>query len=529
MPKDSNTLRIGIPALDSLLVGLKCLREESGQCLDAASFWLNCLGISAEDSVHDVQKGFAHLKEARKALDMLAESIDLSVRRLSQLTETAMLSSGIANLPDELLARIFEIYAENHQISMGTEYHKPSSMVLASVCQRFRNITLHVPALWEIVSHDYCSEHVLMRKERCPNPRVYVHYIDELEEVELVSEYIEELHPNDKWKELDICYSGLKGGQLVLEGISENVQSPFEALKSLSIFNLGNEIGTEEEILPPTQLTEVSHQILDTWSFPVLTSLTLTNVIPRRLLSPNLKSMSLNFQTIGDDQISYNWDFASLKDLLGSLATLSSLYISFFAADVLTPDFGSRRVVLPNLSALSIDVHGQTNPQVLSTLMNAIDMPILAKFEIGMSGSAEDQPEPDAWLRALFDTSIQGARTFPTVQEFHIRSEIEGPKLPYTAMFGALPSIQKLSMSLPGFSGPKLKQLVFRKKSLQNLRKLHIRDCNSLLSHSIIPLLQDLKERGDLGDFELLEVETGSKEDKDVCEILLGERLLWKQ
>ncbi|KLO15430.1 hypothetical protein SCHPADRAFT_927230 [Schizopora paradoxa] len=234
MPKDRNALQVDVPALESLLTGLKCLREENGQSLDAGSFWRNCLGISAEDSVQNVQKGLLRLKEARKALDMLADSIDLSVEQLSQSTEGAVLTAGIASLPDELLARILEFCVEGHHVRMGIELFEESSVVLAGVCRRFRNIALRLPALWEVVSHDYCPDHILMLKERCPNPRVYVHFTDELEERAQVSEYIEKLHPNDKWRELDICYYDLVGGQLSFEGISENIQSPFKVLESLS-------------------------------------------------------------------------------------------------------------------------------------------------------------------------------------------------------------------------------------------------------------------------------------------------------
>lgn len=467
------------------------------------------------------------MKAARKALDVIAESIDVSVKRLSEITAKTMLAAGFASLPDELLARIFELYAENHKIYAGTEEGKDSSTTLASVCQRFRNIALRLPALWEIVAQGYSPEHKLMRKSRSHNPRVFVHFLDELEEAGQISEYIEELHPNNQWQELDICYNNVEEGQITFEGIHSNVRSPFESLRSLSITNHGfRDDHDNEQAAPPTQLTESSNQILGAWSFPVLTSLELFSIIPRRLLCPNLKSLRLDFNRIANT--TFKWDFSSLKELLSSLGSLSSLYISFYAVDSLTSDIGTRRAVLPNLRYFWIDIHGKTDPGVLSMFIGAIDMPLLTKFEVGMSGESSDNPQPARWLHALFP-STSPQRTYPSVQEFHIRSEITGPRLPYSTMFSALPKMQKLSLSLPGFKGPNLKDCRRRHNCLKELRQLQLRDCNSFNEHDIIPFFEQAEMYGELQKFELVEVENGRCWVKDGnLESLLGDKFVCK-
>lgn len=170
------------------------------------------------------------------------------------------------------------------------------------------------------------------------------------------------------------------------------------------------------------------------------------------------------------------------------------------------------------------------NPKVLTMFMEMIDMPQLAKFQVSMHSESAVSPEPVSWLLALFKASPGTIRTYPNVQEFSIKSKFLGPRLPYVPMFRALPRMQRLIMSLPGFIGPDFEDCKSRYSCLHELRNLQLQDCNSFFDFHIRRFFKKVLELGELQNFELLEVENAAwlNDDRQYLETLLGDKLVWK-
>ncbi len=243
-------------------------------------------------------------------------------------------SLGFSSLPDDLVARIFELHHEAARD--GGSATIITSKVLASVCKRFRCIALRTPGLWEEVSDSHGTDWIRNLKRRNRNPSVYIGQ-DHSRNLKPINEFLQLLHPPKQWKALHVQYSREHEGHAVFDYVSSNFEGDLGQLKSLTLsrdyYHLHEQTdGVEVEPTSTqagTMLSEVDDELLSKWSFQNLEKLVLKNIIPTKLQCHIVQECKISFSQSGS---SAGWDLNAFKVFLRQLFNLVSLSFSFCGA-----------------------------------------------------------------------------------------------------------------------------------------------------------------------------------------------------
>lgn len=451
------------------------------------------------------------MKSMKKFLGSLASTLENPIQVLEGHVRLQSRVDGFASLPDELLARVFELYYEEYAVHLGEENSTHASPhILACVSSRFRRIALRLPSLWERTSVLFHPERVQLLKSRCQKPSVHFFSSDmtmfrgDREASEEIRDFIRAIHPSQQWRTLSVEYDFDCDGTRILEAIDARVANPFTSLESLSLHNVG--FLDDEE---PDGLKNISGgPVLETWNMPILTTLKLCNVLPQRINCPALRFCDIALHKDRQSHGIFRWDLGMLKHTLRELDAIESLSLSLCAASFYVGDAGDHPVKLPKLRSLSLKVGDGTNPLALNLFSSMMDAPNLAKLELELEHSRRDT-EPSEFIKAFFKHNNSHVPSMhPNVEEFIlIVSESHRVGLPYETIFRALPRVRKLSMSLPGFSPSGM----FSCKDhgcLRDLRSMQIKLCNPSLFRVLNKLLTSLEEEGSLSQFERLELQS---------------------
>jgi len=452
---------------------------------------------------------------------------------IQAVTNTVVLScqvTGLARLPDDLLAYIFETCLILEQ---EEEEDTNSPYVLASVCKRFRRVAVRLPILWKNVSSDFSAERLSAHTTRCRNPNVFLNASDPVLDV------LDRIHPCPQWEELHIQYLNEDDGHRFFHSFGPRVQSHFDAVKYLSVCNRGVRNEDEEPSRPtPGSILEVDELQLASWRMPNLTGLKLQNIIPSVFIPcSNVTCFTLVLEMISTEFTT--WDLLLLRNFLQLMPRIINLSITFEGIASFY-NISADPLALPCLR--SLDMSLQQGPTSESTspsigqFLDLVDTSNLTKLHIVVELYPDDRLVGD-WVSAFFAHPAHQRsciRSFPKVEEFSLNiyslEQLEHP--PFCQMFAALPNIQVLSLILPEYLKLDLVEWSEIYGGLHELRSVYINECDHLIHRPIqySNFFYKLSKLDQWKKFELLEVLCSSdlSDERERLENFVGGKLDWK-
>ncbi|KLO07259.1 hypothetical protein SCHPADRAFT_656654 [Schizopora paradoxa] len=523
--------------------------EEDGWklwCMD----WLRTSSdpdTSLEMKVHVAKSSLSRMKSIAKVLESVSASLESSIDHVANESRDMIRVSGFSSLPDDVIARIFELYHEEYRNlvgegdakNWGKSFRAPN--VLTQVCKRFRQVALHIPALWDCVSGRtrHAREMIPILMDRCQYPTVFLDY-DFFQEPNTSNsaDFLRILPPASQWRGLAIFHGRTEGSREFFEDIHAFSNGRLDNLLDLRIAHVGETPDEDEDDGEDgdesTNIYENDAAFLAEWRLPKLKRLTLSNIIPTRMDCPNLQECRID---LGTNKV--HWDIHTLKKFFLCIPLLESLSFSF-CNDI--PDEGDihnhmqmhlfEPVRLSRLRSLELNVTKETEGSFLRNVLDILDLSTISRLRVSLLYARNNTKDLASclagWLFGISFTNTNSHRVFPNVKDFHLalHKEYKECALPYGNLMRCLPQVRNLELNLPEISEPSF-ILVF--KYLKELRSIRLDDRNS--SHRYY--LADDFERVDqqkLDQLERFEIEGGGSlwGQKDRLERRLESKLIWR-
>ncbi|KLO08010.1 hypothetical protein SCHPADRAFT_625052 [Schizopora paradoxa] len=214
-------LTVNETELDGLLSALELLKRCGGKTEDERQIW--CLDwlrtttrmTTSKISASNAKAALTRMKALKKVMDILSGSLANAIMQVTETTAHVVRAVGFSSLPDDVIARVFELYHEemHHSNMSGDIIHSPQH--LASICTRFRRIALHLPHLWEDVSSLSSQDWISCLQGRSQTSEVFINqYYGTSKTVE---EALQQIRPTNEWKGLHIYYQGAKSGRKIFQ------------------------------------------------------------------------------------------------------------------------------------------------------------------------------------------------------------------------------------------------------------------------------------------------------------------------
>ncbi len=287
----------------------------------------NVRNTSSKTQFRCAKTALSRTKAVERTLDVLRASLKATIQHVATQASAIILAVGFSSLPDDAIARVFELYYKDLCKTRPPDIASFSSpTVFASICKRFRRIALHLPRLWEGVSFKFGPDWILCLKERCKYPEVF---LEGTYTHKPIPSFLRLLHPIDQWKGLHIKYAGDEEGHDIFKNIRLATRSSFKTLHTLTIDRSQYDFLEDEDARPTTKLSEVDDALLAGWQITETKVLKLKNIIPRKLLCSSLKEFTLKLDKNGP---SFYWDLGALKELLWCLRSIEFLTFTFCRA-----------------------------------------------------------------------------------------------------------------------------------------------------------------------------------------------------
>lgn len=612
-----NEIRVEDKGLMHLLAALEVLKDTGGKHQDSrhvwCTDWMRCVSVPAqifhlylcwltswpllfryafqprsgtkdadasmEYKARSAKTILQRLNSARKALAAVSKSLEDVFQFVTDESADAIRITGFSSLPDDILARIFEL---NHRAGMETVGFTSgmasvsASNVLAQVCRRFRRIALHIPSLWEDVFNCQRKDWIINLKGRSRNPIIFITY-NTSGAKSSIDNLLGLVHPAKQWKGLDVRFCKRRNGHDFFKRIASGAMRELNLIETLAIQHdwehLGSHIDDDgayddddydddnysedsdaededdepEEDEPSTNISQSDSTRLSKLSLPKLNKLKLVNLIPSRINCPNLRMCHLELSRMINV---FTWDLQALKGLLSSIHLVESLSFRFCNAGTSEDHDVSRSepVKFPNLKSLTMTIEGYTQTKFLNGIMGIMDVAVVSDLKISMGiytlsvqAEAEDVKTrlPVDWLGAIFrswgyrGTGESGLRIFPNVEVLRLEIFEEAELVPFSDIFQAVPRVRDLTLELPRCYEPQFSFTSGRRfEGLNGLRSLHLKNCTSFSGHDWRTFLKERNETGDIEKIERVKVEGcndflrywGANEFRK----LLGDKLDWK-
>lgn len=454
-------------------------------------------------------KDFKHMDEQFQKLSNCIKAIRITAE---QRLKAARLRIGIASLPDELLANIFHFVTqeEDHKdvlsvVFRGFESFKSmflSAVKLSHVCDRFRRVALLTPSLWNGISDDMTPHMVklsLIRSGRMPLDITFLSFQSTMDRfcfynpkhfTRLVSK------TSDRWRSLKI-YSSVGIG----------IRDKEFSLKSLNLPLL-----TNLKIDSPSDRRRSEQHILRDWNTPRLQSMTICQFIPPPFQqSSSLRCLRVDLRGSGR----LTMDIQALRKFLLSCKLLTELKIRVTDTRIVNTARQPSNFRLPCVEAVTFEIPS-CRPELVKSLLEEIRFPVTSKLELvlGLDPSRNRGSLLFDNISPFFlDESI-----FPAVTTLNLTVNCDpsmvygfGPVTPFSIPFILLGNIQHLTLSISGFD-----QLIPSEDDLPALRSLRLENCDCIDSSWIFDAVENLNQRGNLGELDLLSI---SDCDKHLCDI----------
>lgn len=230
---------------------------------------------------------------------------------------------------------------------------------------------------------------------------------------------------------------------------------------------------------------------------PNLTTLSLRGFLPtRRMQCPNVTLLTITLHS-GVDKV-FEQDMNNLRNLLSFLPKLETIYLAFHSSILQESHSVISPITLSHLTTLRLYPTWQTDARSIGLLMDILDAPSLKHLYVELTRVSRPTWTSllEDWMKALFTTSSQQTRVFPTVEHLSFIINESKTSLDFDAksMFSAVPNANKLTLSLPGGCSldADLSQAI-KDGALRDLRAIYI-------ANNVTPtyqqVLQCLRDRG---------------------------------
>lgn len=483
--------------------------------------------------VKDAKLALRRMKNAKKLLTSVLESLGDAIQTVTEATATDCRAAGLAILPDEVLTCIFETYIEMGVMPYyGGINCNISPVILASVSKRFRRITLRLPSLWEHITLGFPKERLLLHKDRCSHPIVHINSEQTIYSVN--TKMLDVIHPYQQWRELRLKYTSEYHGHLYFEHLRPMIQTPFQSLEYLLICNDLEEVEDEDSEEQTTSFSiymdDVDLRTLCSWQMPKLAHLELQNILPSTPLQcGNVTRFSIQLFDHADEDL----DMGAFQRLLQSMPRIQSLFIAL-NVDVTFDNTLHNPLALPSLTSLRLQIGGRTPALAISQFMAIANTRNLTRLELQFLGAYEhDESLFEKWVHTLFPDGTPAFQSpFVRVENFTLEvKDFRGSCAAFGRMFYALPNVQNVSLVLHQYTSMYLatgENDVFR--HLRSLRMELPRTSASEFATHLISF-QQLFGGGRCKEFERLEIvirpSCNASEWKARLQDLLGEKLRW--
>ncbi|KLO05194.1 hypothetical protein SCHPADRAFT_1003023 [Schizopora paradoxa] len=544
-------------SLDYLLEAVQTLKEavrmgrmldgKGGLKVDPKELWchdLTCSRTSSDTPIvgEDAKTALKRLKNARTHLTSLSKSLDDAIRVVVEASSKTCRPAGLALLPDDILAQIFEIYIDSYDMPDNYDKFVPlecSPQILSSVCRRFRHVAIHIPSLWRNMSLSFPKRMLLQHKERCTNPIVH---ISPAGDVKLTrAKMLDLIQPPHQWRELRLHYSNEDHASRFFSRLQRLVKSPFYSLERLSICN---DVGWDPSwMFPPSARPLRKHaHVVSSWRMPKLSHLELRNFIPHEPIHcENVTSLTLHF-TIAEDII----DERKLRDLFRSMPKIQSLSVLFNVGgpfdirvfDETLPT--NNRPVLLDLKDFDLNIQARTPANAIGHFIALVDLRLLTRFSLRFFGDDPPYTERTTFeklVSAIFPFRIPDFNILPTfanVAEFTLRIEsFRGSPHLFERIFTSMPNVREISLALLHDSNITFAEQWTKEGAFQRLRTLRIEVLQMDPRRSSLSLERfgAFAGKENCKKFRKMEVRNPTRcllaKEKEELESLLGEKLCW--
>lgn len=310
-----------------------------------------------------------------------------------------MLNKGMSSIPNELLARIFELAYE----ADGPRQRNVGPITLSHVCRHFRAVALDTPRLWSVVSNWMCIEEMEASISRSKAVELVVLFDQNVEESLppplrprlTLKEVMEAVVPHQKrWIKFDLKadVSGLMDQENV------NILALYPDLELPSLQGMVLKFATI--VNHPESISDRVASCISGWLLPSFVKIEMHNILPSSLLVPRdlLTDCHLSFEISREEPLNTN----SIIAALSGLDNLELLFLCF-GGDVTTGEGftgDDRPVVMPKLTAMMMTiVSDQQGPATVppSAFLRSLRMPKLEtlRFTLYTGTNTED------WLAEL--------------------------------------------------------------------------------------------------------------------------------
>ncbi|KLO05191.1 hypothetical protein SCHPADRAFT_947118 [Schizopora paradoxa] len=531
--------------LDYLLDGMQALKTsiEMGRRVDgkgemkinAKKLWCNALfRESADDDTSvdltDAKIALRQMKDAKTLLSSVSESLDDAIHAVSKAIDDDCRAAGFSLLPNEVLTRIFELYVDMSFEGEEGAFPMVSPHILASVCRRFRRVTLKHSGLWKHASLDFSRAWLHLVKKRCPNPTIIINGNDEESIYHL--ERLPFVHPCQQWRELRLSYDNEDVGHLYFEHLASMIQIPLESLECLSITN--KSIETEE--INGLDLDGEDLIALSSWEMPNLTHLELRNVIPMEPLQcGNVTSFTIHIHDDNKEAM----HLAVFAELLQSMPKIKFLSITL---DVrATFDYIPDTLVsLPSLKSLELQIDGKTPILTIKQITGLLATERLTSFGLKfLAIHYINDALFQSWIFALFHPNSDpdrmygdGCAPFMSVTDFSMEvRRFRCSAAAFDSIFEAMPNVQTVSLRLPERANLLFSDTWKKAGVLQRLRVLRLALPQSSPEEfsTQFSILERFFGDGYCKEFERLEVQFRDNSAMPKARLfdVLGEKLRW--
>ncbi len=523
----------------------------SRSCPDTSCFLSIDNHDVSEADISILKTSLFRMKSVKRVLDTLSSSLEETIDIVTSKTRVVFQTAGFATLPDELLARIFEltydakeIFDFHCSISADKGLTNSSTHFLACVSKRFRRVALSVPFIWRDVSCSHPVDRILTLRERCQNPSVCLK--TEKDSLAPSEHILGIIHPSRQWQELHLHFGGENTRHSLFELLKGHCQEPFGALEALLLYN-NNSDWAQLEIQPnvASSLRDMDSGILASWRMPRLTSLALSGFLPSATMQcPNVTSLVILINRGLGPNDEFASDMNKLRDLLASLPKLEILYVSFQSKILAEADSPIPLVTLPYLTTLGLVLYRMAKPRTVGLLMDFLGAPNLKNLNVRILRTHRHEWNVlifKRWMMELFMPSPgQPRRCYSSVERvsFTILENETSDSFPIMLndMFAALPNIREIKLSLPeNIPLDANLSAAIKDGALRHVRSIHIvcpedGNRNSTTTYKmLLDFLRDQQNSNSLDEFECLHISKhhGSLWYKNQLGRLLGDKLIW--
>ncbi|KLO05193.1 hypothetical protein SCHPADRAFT_1003022 [Schizopora paradoxa] len=548
-------------SFDYILNGVQALKNSclEGQRLDKRrevkhvmkGIWCPELYRSSEGEATDADGAksiLRRMKNAKNLLYLLLESLEDTIDAVSQDTIEKCRAAGLALLPDDVLAHIFDMYMGMSVIPEFYDKYVPldcSPQILTSVCRRFREIASRLPSLWRHVSLNFPKTVLLQHSERCTKPIIHIYPASDA--TFTYTSMLDVVQPPHQWRGLRLHFFNEDHGDQYFEHLKQLIHSPFNSLEYLFIGNDLMEDETVEQQFPISIFPHQTHMdFLSSWHMPKLAHLELHNFIPyERLRCENVTRLSIRL-SYTDERL----DVGKLRNLFESMPKIQSLSVTLNVEDpfnLFVPDdtsYDNTRPALPSLTHLDLKIEDVTPDDTITHLMALIDTQKVARLSLSFKGN---EP-PDGtelkfkkWINALSPHRTlepysmgEALPTFANVEEFSLKTDnIRGSYWLFKQIFTSMPNVRDVSLTIPHNSHIHIAGSWIYSGAFCRLRSLRIEVMQIPPVHSSLsPGRFDALYKGNkCKEFKLLEVRNPSISvstlEKERLRSALGEKLQW--